>query len=445
MVADVSAHAETLEQAVQSTLQNHPSVDKAKAGSSIAEEQSREERSGYFPQISVSGQAGRIYGDNSTSRGLSVTRGAAYSNYWEGAFTARQMIYDGSETRNRIGSARSKIAAANMNLLDVAERLAFSTAQAYLDLMRSRQGLAMLQAHARKVVDYQERVKKMVDDGGADEVEHQQARDIRVILDNMIAEYEGQVRAAEAYYSELTGNLPAEELVFPEARLDRVPASVEEAIAHAKSNHPALQSVVHQSESASYDAKAEKAALYPDVDGEFSYLESEKDDVIGGEVTDGRAVVRLSWDFETGGAQMARIEQKKLKEKESTLQVHELERQIERGIRLAYADYQTALRQADSQEKRYELNKKLFETYTVQFEGARITLLQLMQSDNQLFTTQLEKMNGAYRAAIARYAILAGMGRLRESLGITDTAVASPLSSPVSVSPLTRPSADEQK
>ncbi|MGB4107208.1 MAG: TolC family protein [Alphaproteobacteria bacterium] len=441
-VPAANLRAETLDQAVQATLQTHPSVTTAKVGSSVAEEQRREERSGYFPTVGISGQAGRIFGDNSTSRGLTTTRGAAYSNYWESSVTARQMIYDASETSRRVDSAQAKIESANMNIADVGERLAFSVAQAYVDLLRARTGLAMLIAHGKKVADYQARIKDMVDQGAADEAEHQQARDIGVILENMIAEYGGQVRMAEAYFAELTGALPTGELSQPVPRADLIPPSADEAIGFAKANHPALKSALLMSDSAAYDAAAEKAVLYPDLDGELSYLESEKDDVIGGEVTDARAVVRLNWEFETGGAQLARIEQKKLKEKESKSKTQEMERQVERALRLAYADYTTALQQADSQERRAGLTKTLFDTYNVQFEGARITLLQLMQSDNQTFTAQLEKMNGGYRVMAARYAILAGMGRLRESLDAGGARA--PVPDLTGGALLTRPTADDR-
>lgn len=439
-------HAETLDQAVQQALQNHPSVTTAKVGTSIAEQQKREERSGYFPTIGISGQGGRIYGDNSTSRGLTTTRGAAYSNYWEGAFTARQMIYDASETGNRVESAKAKIESAKMNIADVTERLSFSVAQAYVDLLRARTGLSMMVAHGKKVADYQSRIKAMVDDGAADEAEYQQARDINVILDNMIAEYEGQVKMAEAYYAELTGALPSGELQSPVPRIDLIPAGADEAIEFARANHPALKSAALMLNSADYDTRAERAGLYPDVDGELSYLESEKDDEIGGEVTDARAVVRVNWEFETGGAQMARIEQKKLKKKEAASKAQEMERQIERAIRLSYAEYAAAIQQADSQQRRVGLNETLFGTYNVQFEGARITLLQLMQSDNQLFTAHLEKMNGAFRVMAARYALLAGMGRLQESLNIGAIPVASAVpQKPAGGALLTGLATDEKK
>lgn len=417
-----NAYSETLDKAVQATLQNHPSVETAKTDSDIANQERREGRSGYFPEVQMTTQGGRIYGDNSTSRGLSVTRGAAYSNMWEASVTARQMIFDGFQTSNKVHSAKARMEAADLNILDVRERLAFSTAQAYIDLLRARSGLNLILGHVKKVSEYQSRIKGMVDEGASDEAEYQQAHDISVILEGIAADYEGQVRAAEANYMAMTGYIPQEELSPPLLRDDLISQDVEEAVTYVKANHPALRSGASAVKSAEYDAKAEKGSLYPGVSGELSYLKSEKKDVIGGEATDARAVLRMNWNLETGGAQFARINQKELRKKEAASRVREQEREIERVLRLAYAEYHTAEEQLDTQKQRTGLNEKLFETYKVQFDGARITLLQLMQSDNQLFTANLEKLNGDYRLLAARFGVLASMGRLQEALNLVDVA-----------------------
>ena len=171
-----------------------------------------------------------------------------------------------------------------------------------------------------------------------------------------------------------------------------------------------------------FDIQAEKAPLYPSIDGDVSYLVEEKRDLIGGELEDGRAVVNMNWQFETGGAQLARIKKKKYEHAQAKARAQEMERQVELGVRLAYSEYMTAQKQVANQNKRRELNEKLFSTYKVQFEGGKISPLQLMQGENQLFTTGLEQMNGQYRLLAAQYAILASMGRLQETLGVAELA-----------------------
>lgn len=425
VVSSGAAQAETLEQAVASALENHPSIEAVVAREDAAFEERKVEKSGYFPKLSLSATAGRMYGDNSTSRGLSVTRGAGYSYLGEGTVSATQMIFDGFETKNRVSSATARQKAVGMEVADAKESLALRTSQAYLNVLRSRAALAMLTAHKAKVADYLSRIKVSVDEGISDDAEYQQARDVKVILDGFITDYEGQVRRAEADYFEVTGHLPDESMSPPKPKIDFIPAEMTVALSYAKDHHPSLKSAIYNSKAKSSEIQAERAGLYPDVKGELSYLKSDKEDLLGGELVDSRAVVRMNWDFETGGAQLAKIRKKKYEHYEAQSRMREIERALENQLRLAYADLETAQERLVHQRNRVDLNTKLFDTYQVQFEGARITLLQLMQADNQLFNTKLEKLNGEYAVLASQYNVLANMGRLQESL-ILSSAEAQP-------------------
>lgn len=411
------AYAQTLDSAVAQALATHPGVEAARAALEVSGEQENEAFSRYFPQVSLNSAFGRMYGDNSTSRGLSVTRGSGYSYLGEGSVTVSQLLFDGMETPSRVDAAEARRKSAGADVLDVREILALRAVQSYLDVLRTARALALIDAQAVAVGDYADRIAGMVDDGASDETELQQARDVKVILQGIRAEYKGQFLAASARYAEVIGAAPPEALNDPPARDAAVPADMAQAIALALAEHPAIAALRLQGEAASYDVDAEKGTLYPDFNGEFSYLKSDKEDVIGGEVEDARALVRMSWNFSTGGEQFARIRRSKFAHKESLARTEEMKRQIEQGVKLAYSEYNTAQDQLTLLEERRQLNEKLFSAYEAQFEGARVNLLKLMQADNQLFNTKLESLNGRYRSMGAQYAILASMGQLQKTLG----------------------------
>lgn len=414
----VPANAETLESAVAAALTNHPSIEAAQAGLGVAEKEWREQFSEYFPEVSFSATGGRMYGDNATSRGLSVTRGAGYSYLGEGSITMRQRIFDGMETIHRVEAAEAREMQALANVLDVGETLSLRTAQAYIDVMRARTGLNLLLDHQKKVTEYLDRIAGMVDDGAADEAELQQARDVAVILEGIINDYQGQLRAAEARYAELTGYIPEADMERPVPSLDLIPEQAESALSFAQSSHPAILRAELESKAMGYEAEAQSSSLLPEIDGEVSYFKSSKRDLIGGETVDARAVLTANWGFSLGGAELASVERTKYAHREALARMNDLKRQIERDVRLAYSEYKTASRQLELLAQRSKLNEGLFETYKTQFEGAMITQLQLMQMENQLFTTRLERLNGEYRLMLAQYGVLASMGRLQESLDI---------------------------
>ncbi len=416
----VPAYAENLEEAVVSALNYHPSVEAAIANRDAYIEERSEQWADYFPTLNVRATGGRAFGDNSTSRGLQVTRNSTYSYLWEGALTLTQPIFDGYETQHRVEAAQSRRESANFNIVDVREKLALSTVVSYMDVLRAREALSRLGKHGDKIADYQGRISKMVEEGAADETLLSQAQDIRAQLDNTLANLEGQIRKSHAKYEELVGRFPAEEMDRPVPRLDLIPEDVNDALEYARAHHPMLRAAYYTEAAVLEDAEAEKQFYYPDVNGELSYLKRDQAEEIGGEVIDAKAVVRLNWDISTAGGQFARVRKNLQRHNESKAQRSETERQIIRDIRIAYGELETAKDQIKVLRERVRINEDLFKNYEAQFEGARINLLQLLQSDNALFNARLALVNGEFRVLASQFAVLASMGRLQESMNVVE-------------------------
>ncbi len=408
--------AETLRQTVDQALAVHPSVEAALAGKVIAKEDRLEARSGLFPELSANLSAGRIFGDNSTSRGSVISRGTAYSWLGEGSASLRQPLFDGMETLSRMDAASARSESADYNVVDVKENLALRAVQVHLSVMQAQATLDKTKSYYTVIEDYLERIQLMVDEGVADESETAQAKNISLLLKSTLTDYEGQLEAAYAGYKEITDQLPTGDLMKPHSLESLIKENVEEAIRHAKVEHSLVKAEAKSLEAAGHDVKAEYAGFYPDIDGELSYLKKDQKEEIGGELTDARALLKMSWDFETGGAQKARTRKSRAQYSEILAQNRETVRIIEGDIRRAYAEYETAKKQMALVKKREVVTKDLFEAYEVQFEGARVRLLQLMQAENQLFNAQLESISAEYRYLLAQYNVLASMGQLLESV-----------------------------
>lgn len=410
--------AELLGQAVEAALNHHPSVEAAIANRDAFEYEREEQWANHFPSLNIRGAGGRIYGDNSTSRGLTVTRGAAYSYLWEGAVTLTQPLFNGFETFNRVDAAEMRRASASFNIADIRENLALQTTIAYLDVLRTREALEQLNVHKGKLADYQARIQNMVDEGAADASMVVQARDIKLQLESTIADIEGQLRTANARYAEFVGRLPDDPMEKPVPRLDMLPDDLNSAVTFAKANHPSVKAARFTEKALGTEAEAEKQFYYPDVNGELSYLKRDQEDVIGGEVIDAKAVVRLNWDLSLAGGQFARARKAEKRHFEGRAQRAELERAIERDIRTAFSELKTARARLELQRDRVKINENLFENYEAQFNGARVNLLQLLQADNALFNTRLAQINGEYELLASQFALLASMGRLQEALNV---------------------------
>lgn len=410
--------ADPLASAVAEALNNHPAVEAAIANRDALKEERREYVSDYFPEVSLSAGTGRMYGDNSTSRGLSVTRGAGYSWAHEGSLSLHQMIFDGFETLHRVDAATARKDSANFEIADTREALALRTITIYLDVLRNQEILARLKAHQVKLDDYINRIDDMVKEGIVDESMVAQARDVKAQLSSTQAAVEGTLATSMADYREVIGHDPEGEMTRPGDKSNLIEPDVEKAVEIALQKHPALQAASLSEVAYEYEADAEQGALFPDVSGEVSYTKRDQRDLIGGESLDTRAMLRMNWTLQTGGEQFARMKKTKYRQSEFHARRMERERQIERAVRAAYAEMKSAKHQTEVLNDRLHLGRDLMRTQNTQFEGGRITLLQLMQTDNALFNSEMSLLNGEYRHLAAQYAALAGMGRLQETLNI---------------------------
>lgn len=413
-----TARSEPLGAVVAHALNQHPSVRAAMAGRDVTGAELREKRSAYYPELNVNAATGRVYGDNSTSRGLTTTRGAAYSWNHEAGMTVRQMIFDGMETPRRVDAAEARREAANINIVDARENLALRVVNAYIDVLHNREAMALIQAHARKIADYRARIAAMVESGAADESMAVQAHDIQIQLDATLADIAGQRDRAMADYAEAAGRPATEDMIRPAVDPARIPVDVDTAVRAARETHPSLRVAAMQGVASGHEIGAERAALYPDLSGEVSVLKKDLDDRIGGEVVDQRALLRMNWTFSTGGAQMARVQQSLHRHAETIAKMETLGAQIEREIRSAYAEMDASKNRLEANRARVDVSADLIRTYEKQFEAAKITLLNLLQAENTHFNARLGALNADYRHLAAQYAVLASTGHLQDALNV---------------------------
>lgn len=410
--------AEPLSQALEDALNHHPTVTAAIANRDALKLERKEFSADYFPTLSVTATAGRTYADNSVSRGLNVDRGAGYSWLWERNLTVNQPIFTGFETENKVMAAQMRKESANFGITDVREQIALQTILAYTDVMRTEEALANLIAHRKHLNKYIEQIKKMISSGAADESMMLMADDIIAQLDNTLADHKAQANAALANYEEITGHLPTSALIKPDLHLDALPETIEDAVAQALESHTSLKAADMNQRALEHDREVEKSALYPSVSGEFSYLDRDQKDLIGGESEDYKAVVRMNWDFSLGGRELTKIEKAQIREQENLAKKRELERRLAKDVRVTFTNLKKTQSQNEILNSRVRFAHKLFQTYQSQFKGGRVDIFQLLQSDNQLFTSKLTALNSDYALIASHYSLLASLGRLQDTFNV---------------------------
>lgn len=411
-----AAEAETLGDAVRLALGKNPTIEQSIAAQESAHEDVTIERSAYFPTISMSTAAGRVYGDNATSRGLSTTRGSGYSGYWDGSVTVNQMLFDTFKTAHLVDAAKERVESANLDLKNLQESLALQTSLSYLNVMKTQATIDCLTSYQDTLKSYETRIGTMVGEGMADDAELQQAKALGIDVEDMLSELRGQLRASLAEYGRLTGHWPEGVMVRPASVESLLPPSVDDAIALAHKNHPLVQKLGHDIDAARLTRESQTSALFPVVTAELSSYKKDVADVIGGEVVDDRALVRLNWSLSAGGAEFAKIDKAHAEEKRAAAARNDVGRQLDAAIRTAYSDMETSKEQVAFAQDRLTSSEALLAAHKTQFEGGKVRILQILQTENQVLKNRMDSIGTEYRALAAQYSVLGSLGHLQETV-----------------------------
>jgi adhesin transport system outer membrane protein len=408
------AHAATLSDSVMQAQAQHPRIEAGKAGREAATRGVQEQKSGYFPRVGISGRAGYVDQDDDTTRG--ITGGSASTTLIEGSVTLTQPIFSGFTTVNRVAAAKNRVKAAEHDINANAEDVSLSASRAHLNLMRTRELLDMASNYLTEIQSRKDKIEMMLKEGAADEAEFLQADEILMAAKTTRLGYEEAYRQAEAEYIEAVGALP-QSLELGDALWDgKIPATVDEAIAAAQAQNPRIISAENVMKALGAEAQAEKGELSPKVDAELSYLDKNQENDVGGDLTSAQAMLKLSWNFETGGGQMARIGKSLAQQSEARARRAEALRAVEYAVRQKYTAMQIVDQQFGLYTEREKANVRILDNYLQQFEGGQQSNLQLISAHSRLFEARAAKIDAYYRQFLSRFELLNAMGHLRTAL-----------------------------
>ncbi len=421
--APYAVTAATLSDTVSQAIVQHPKMEAGKAMRDNARKDVWEKNSAFFPMVGVQAKAGRINADDDTTR--ANTGGDAYSWLGEGTVTVTQPLFAGFGNVNRAEAAKERLKAAQNDLGGEAEDIALKAARAHLNLMRTRELLDLASIYLGEIQKRKDSIDLMVREGAADEAELLQASEILMAAKTTRLGYEEAFRQADADYIEAVGTPPVETLEFGTASWDNmVPNTVDEAISAANAN-PRLSSADNMVAALGREMEAERGNLLPRMDAELAYTEKDQDDDLGGELMNAQAMVKMSWNFSTGGAQFARIGKGVEQQKEAKARKRELSRMIEHDVRQKFTSMKIVDEQFGLYVDRQQANESIVQNYLSQFEGGKQTNLQLISANARLFESRAARTDAYYRRLLSRFELLNTMGKLRDALGaVQQTAAA---------------------
>ena len=415
-VAASFVQAQTLPQAMQQALDVHPEIQAGVNSRLAADYQLKAAKGGYLPRVDLAAGYGREGTDSVTTRSGS-------NNHWEtlnrseSSLRLTQMVFDGFATSSEVGRQQANVSARAYSLLDASERTGLTVAQVYLDVLTRREFVRLaednLKSHERIFDQIKLRTSRGVGSGAdLDQAEARMAQ----ARNNLITE-QTNLADAETNFLSAVGQLP-DQLERPADFMALLPANLTEARALMLENSPVLRSAEADIAAAEQQYEAAKSSFYPRFDAELGRTADNDLDGQNGHNNEWQAMLRMRFNLYAGGSNKADLESKSYLSNQALDIRNNALRQLNEELGLAWNALNNANAQVPIAQQYVDRSANVRSAYQKQFSLGERTLLDLLDSENELFSASRRLAEIKNVQLFTQYRIKATMGQLLKSQGV---------------------------
>lgn len=432
MMLPLSASAMTLEQAVAHTLDSNPELRAAFNRFKAREEQVNQAIAGYMPTVDLTGGYGWEQTDSpATRRRFGRDNGDFELERGEAGISIRQMLFDGFYTSSEVDRLSFEASADQWALFAAAEDMALDVTKVYINYIRTEQVMNLAEKNLATHKEIYDQIKQRTDSGLGSIADLSQISGRLARANANLISARNNFFDAKAQFSRVVDKAP-DDMIVPVPDADMLPTDLATSMTLAQDNHPVLKSAAADIEAAQNERSSAQSGYYPKVtlelDGNWNNNLDGEDGVsgsgafrtdVGGYSNDLVAMVRVRYNLFAGGKDLAR-------EKEAAYKIGEAKeirqrayREVVEGVNLAWNAYEMLTPQKDYIREHVKAAKDTQVAYTQQFNLGQRTLLDLLDTENELFEARKDYLQAEYDEIVAKYRVLNATGRLLDSLKVT--------------------------
>ncbi|HGI8165616.1 TPA: TolC family outer membrane protein [Legionella pneumophila] len=411
------ATADTLYEAVQYGMIANPDILLNTAKGLSAKQAIDKAKGGLYPSIDVTGGFGRQRSINPTSAAIDDTPSATL-NIVESAVELRQRLFAGGGIINEVKRNQYLTEAQKWKTQGIAEDLALEITKNYFAVLLHER----LYAYSIENLKAHKAVFKMIKERAtagitrAAEVDQANAR-LALAEANKISAL-ADLQEVKINYAKTVGKWP-ENLQMPRVPArNSLPNNLARIIEKGLDNHPTVKSSYADIKEAKAQYDVARAAYYPEVN---LVLNSSKNKNLGGLAgpNDSDTVaLRMNYNAFRGGADAAHIRETAYQVQEAYETKNRTLLELKETIRLAWNAYVASALRIQPLKQHVTASRKTRTAYQDEFKVGKRTLLDLLDSQNEYYESQIELARAENDEILSRYRILNGMGCLLKYLNL---------------------------
>ncbi len=406
-----AAQSETLNEAVQQTVSTYPEIAEASANRRAVDQELEQAKGLYLPSLDLEAGIGYEWTDTVTIDNEDLRR-------TESSLLLVQTLYDGGFRSAEVDRQGNRVDSAAYRVKERAEAIALDAVRAYLDTLRSLEIVELakenVEKHRRTLNEIQDRVRAGQSGIGDD----QQALARLAAAEDTLVETMRALDDAEITYLRVVGAQPAN-LELPVFQDGVLPDNIDDIVALALENNPDILFASSDIKTSEAEIRATQASYYPTVNLEVGASADNNLDGVEGHNDDFLAMLRLRYNLYRGGIDEGREKEAIARKAETEQRKLRFERLVEEEVRRSWSALARSEARAEVLAAAVVANREVASTYRQEFEIGQRDLLDLLDADNELFNSRTSLVTVEYAVRFAKYRLLATMGTLNSTLGVT--------------------------
>ncbi len=413
------AQAVTLSEAAQQAVLQNPEVQVRWRAFNGTLAQQDAARGGYFPRVDITAGVGREHLEQPNQADKDFNRRGLSASL-------NQMLFDGFATRSEVRRLGYLKLVRYYELLDISENTASEAIRAYYDVLRYRKLVKLAEENYAQHRLLFDQMEQRVKAGVGRRVDFEQAGGRLSLSESNLLTEVTNLHDVSARYQRIVGELPPTDMAEPALLQTGVPPTSNAAVLEAIKQSPVISAAIENIRSSQMDQDGRNAGFMPRVELRARQdLDHNRDGILGSR-QDRVVEMVLNYNLFRGGSDSALKRQavenlyasKDLRDKAC--------RDVRQTLAIAYNDTRRIAEQLRYLDAHQLAAEKARDAYRKQFDIGQRTLLDLLDTENELFQARRAHVNSTHDHGVAYARTHAAMGTLLAALNLRRIETPSP-------------------
>lgn len=408
----MASHALELKDTIEQTLKNNAEVRMKWHTFRASLEERGIAEAGFKPTVDLSYATAREKNKTPTSTGGTSTNSFTRHGY---NLALSQNLFAGFITTNQVKQLDYTSRARYFEYLAAAEQQGLESVRAFVDVVRYSKLVNIAEENYAIHKGIYEQILQRVTQGVGRRVDLEQIAGRLALAESNLVNELSNLNDVSARYARITGEAPANELKLPGLNLGLIPPANDLMVLADKSN-PSLQAARAFYRAAEAEIDVRRGAFSPTLDLRANKAATTNKDGVKGRTNEQAIELVLNMNLYRGGADRARLASATERRDEAEALGVKACRDMRQQVSIAYNDSVRISSQLESLRQHQLSTEKARDAYRKQFDIGQRTLLDMLDSENELFESRRELLNAELNQQLATYRVLGESGRLMEAM-----------------------------